>query len=162
MSIQWGRVLLAAFLMELILFAIAVPLTLIGATRAELYSLPPAAFIATFAVTVWLGAHRRGRHTHVRGSHAWGAGTMAIPARQRIEGYWRRRWWSGPGAAAADPDKSAADGSTTGLEFALPAPLEKGPSTRRRLEFGPFDTEQLLSRPNGGVDLFTRIFALGL
>jgi hypothetical protein len=173
MSIQWGRVLLAALLMELILFAIAIPLNLIGATRAELYSLPPAAFIATFAVTVWLGqdcvearptrrAHRRGRHTHVRGSHAWGAGTMAIPARQRIEGYWRRRWWSGPGAAAADPDKSAADGSTTGLEFALPAPLEKGPSTRRRLEFGPFDTEQLLSRPNGGVDLFTRIFALGL
>ena len=55
MSIQWGRVLLAAFLMELILFAIAIPLNLVGATRAELYSLPPAAFIATFAVTVWLG-----------------------------------------------------------------------------------------------------------
>jgi len=55
MSIQWGRILLAAFLMELILFAIAIPLMLSGATRTELYSLPPAAFIATFAVTVWLG-----------------------------------------------------------------------------------------------------------
>jgi drug/metabolite transporter (DMT)-like permease len=41
--------------MELVLFAIAIPLILSGATRTELYSLPPAAFIATFAVTVWLG-----------------------------------------------------------------------------------------------------------
>ncbi len=31
MSIQWGRVLLAAFLMELVLFAIAIPLFLSGA-----------------------------------------------------------------------------------------------------------------------------------
>ena len=55
MSIQWGRVLLAAFLMELVLFAIAIPLLVSGARRTELYSLPPAAFIVTFAVTVWLG-----------------------------------------------------------------------------------------------------------
>jgi drug/metabolite transporter (DMT)-like permease len=61
MSIQWGRILLAAFLMELILFAIAVPLNLIGATRTELYSLPPAAFIATCAVTVWLGRRIQAR-----------------------------------------------------------------------------------------------------
>jgi hypothetical protein len=61
MSIQWGRVLLAAFLMELILFAIAIPLNVIGATRAELYSLPPAAFIATFAVTMWLGRRIKSR-----------------------------------------------------------------------------------------------------
>jgi hypothetical protein len=55
MSIKWGRVLLAAFLMELILFAIAVPLNLAGAGRVNLYAIPPAALIATFAVTVWLG-----------------------------------------------------------------------------------------------------------
>ena len=55
MSIQWGRVLLAAFLMELVLFAIAVPLTLGGAGRVPLYVVPPAALIATFAITVWLG-----------------------------------------------------------------------------------------------------------
>jgi hypothetical protein len=55
MSIQWGRVLLAAFVMELALFAIAVPLNLSGAGRVNLYVIPPAALIATFAVTVWLG-----------------------------------------------------------------------------------------------------------
>jgi hypothetical protein len=55
MSIQWGRVLLAAFLMELVLFAIAIPLFLSGAGRVLIYVVPPAALIATFAVTVWLG-----------------------------------------------------------------------------------------------------------
>jgi putative membrane protein (TIGR04086 family) len=55
MSIQWGRVLLAAFVMELILIAIAIPLFLSGAGRVLVYVIPPTAFIATFAVTVWLG-----------------------------------------------------------------------------------------------------------
>jgi hypothetical protein len=55
MSIQWGRVVLAAFLMELVLFAIAVPLNLSGRGRVNLYVIPPAALIATFAITVWLG-----------------------------------------------------------------------------------------------------------
>jgi hypothetical protein len=55
MSIQWGRVFLAAFLMELVLFVIAVPLFLGGVGRVLIYVMPPAAFFATFAVTVWLG-----------------------------------------------------------------------------------------------------------
>ena len=55
MSIQWGRVLLAAFLMELVLFAIAVPLFLSGKGRVSLYVVPPAALLATYAFTVWLG-----------------------------------------------------------------------------------------------------------
>jgi hypothetical protein len=55
MSIQWGRVLLAAFLMELVLFAIAAPLFLSGARRVLVYVVPPAALIATFAMTVWVG-----------------------------------------------------------------------------------------------------------
>src|ERR1700719_83789 len=55
MSIQWGRVLLVAFVMEIVLIAIAVPLFLSGAGRVLVYVIPPAAFIATFAVTVWLG-----------------------------------------------------------------------------------------------------------
>jgi len=55
MSIQWGRVLLAAFLMEVVLFAIAIPLFLGGLARSLVYVVPPAALIATFAVTVWLG-----------------------------------------------------------------------------------------------------------
>jgi hypothetical protein len=55
MSIQWGRILLAAFLMELVLFAIAVPLNLSGKGRVALYVVPPMALIATFAITMWLG-----------------------------------------------------------------------------------------------------------
>jgi hypothetical protein len=55
MSIQWGRILLAAFLMELVLVAIAIPLTVSGAGAALNYVIPPASFIATFAITVWLG-----------------------------------------------------------------------------------------------------------
>ena len=55
MSIQWGRILLAAFLMELVLFAIAIPLFLSGAQRILLYVIPPASLIATFAITVWIG-----------------------------------------------------------------------------------------------------------
>ncbi len=55
MSIQWGRVVLAAFVMELVLFAIAAPLNLSGRGRVNLYLIPPAALFATFLVTVWLG-----------------------------------------------------------------------------------------------------------
>src|SRR6202043_3243440 len=50
----------AAFLMELVLFAIAIPLFLSGAGRILVYVVPPAALIATFAVTMWLG---RGIHS---------------------------------------------------------------------------------------------------
>jgi hypothetical protein len=55
MGIQWGLVVLAGFLMELVLVAIAIPLTLSGADRMLVYVIPPASFIATFAITVWLG-----------------------------------------------------------------------------------------------------------
>jgi len=55
MSIQWGRVLLAALLMEIILFAVAMPLYLGGEGRLLVYVVPPLALIATFGVTVWLG-----------------------------------------------------------------------------------------------------------
>jgi hypothetical protein len=55
MSIQWGRILLAAFLTELVLVAMAIPLTLSGAGEALNYVIPPASFVATFAITVWLG-----------------------------------------------------------------------------------------------------------
>jgi hypothetical protein len=55
MSIQWGRVLLAAFLMEVVLFAVAIPLFLSGQGRILVYIVPPLALVATFAVTLWLG-----------------------------------------------------------------------------------------------------------
>lgn len=60
MSIQWGRVLLGAFLMEVVLFAVALPLFFGGFGRVLVYVVPPAAFLATYAVTVWLG---RGIHS---------------------------------------------------------------------------------------------------
>src|ERR1700683_2752322 len=41
--------------MALVLFAIAVPLNLRGEGRVALYAVPPAALIATYAFTVWLG-----------------------------------------------------------------------------------------------------------
>jgi hypothetical protein len=41
--------------MELVLFAIAVPLFLSGAGQVLVYVVPPTALIATFAITVWLG-----------------------------------------------------------------------------------------------------------
>jgi hypothetical protein len=55
MRIQWGRVLLAAFLMEVVLITIAVPVSLSGAGWVLVYVVPPAALIATFGVTVWIG-----------------------------------------------------------------------------------------------------------
>jgi hypothetical protein len=41
--------------MEVILFAVAIPLYLGGEGRLLVYVVPPVALIATFAVTVWLG-----------------------------------------------------------------------------------------------------------
>lgn len=55
MPLQWGRVILAALLMELVLLAIAIPLNLSGNKQIALYAVPPAALLATYAVTVWLG-----------------------------------------------------------------------------------------------------------
>src|SRR5438067_403183 len=55
MSIQWGRIVLAAFLMELVLIAIAVPLTLSGAGWLLVYIVPPLSFVITLAVTIWVG-----------------------------------------------------------------------------------------------------------
>jgi uncharacterized PurR-regulated membrane protein YhhQ (DUF165 family) len=55
MSIQWGRVFLGAFLLELVLIAIAVPVTQLGAGWSLVYIVPPLSFIVTFGITVWLG-----------------------------------------------------------------------------------------------------------
>jgi hypothetical protein len=55
MSIQWGRVVLAAFVMELVLIGIAVPLFVQGYGQMLVYVIPPASLVATFMITVWLG-----------------------------------------------------------------------------------------------------------
>lgn len=54
MPIHWGRILLAALLVELVLLAIALPLNMRGARQIALYTIPPASLIATYAFTVWL------------------------------------------------------------------------------------------------------------
>jgi hypothetical protein len=48
MSIQWGRVVLAAFVMELVLIGIAVPLFTQGYGQLLVYIIPPASLVATF------------------------------------------------------------------------------------------------------------------
>lgn len=55
MSIQWGRVVLGAFVMELALIGIAVPLFALGYGQTLVYVIPPASFVATFMIAVWLG-----------------------------------------------------------------------------------------------------------
>jgi hypothetical protein len=84
MSIQWGRVLLAAFLMELVLLAIAVPLNMSGGRRVALYVVPPAALIATFAITVWLGRGIASRFV-VHGLLIGVAGTLMYVALTRAK-----------------------------------------------------------------------------
>lgn len=59
--IQWGRILLAAFLMEVLLIVLAIPLFLLGATATLNYTIPPAALAATFGVTLWIGRGIRSR-----------------------------------------------------------------------------------------------------
>jgi hypothetical protein len=55
MGIQWGRVVLAAFLMEVALVGIAVPLVVTGHGGVNFYAIPPASLVLTYVVTVWFG-----------------------------------------------------------------------------------------------------------
>ena len=84
MSIQWGPILLSAFLMELVLFAIAVPLNLSGRARVNLYVIPPAALIATFAITVWLGGRIRSKFV-LHGALVGVVGTLIYVALTRAQ-----------------------------------------------------------------------------
>lgn len=53
--LQWGRIVLSAFVMEVALFAIAVPLFMSGRGDVNLYVIPPASLLLTYLVTVWIG-----------------------------------------------------------------------------------------------------------
>ena len=55
MGIQWGRVVLAAFLMEIALVGIAVPLAVSGHGDVNFYVIPPASLVLTYLVTIWFG-----------------------------------------------------------------------------------------------------------
>jgi len=54
-AIRWGRIVAAAFLMEVALIAIAIPFGVSGRGDALVYVMPPVSLIVTFLVTVWLG-----------------------------------------------------------------------------------------------------------
>ena len=104
MSIQWGRVLLAAFLMEVVLFAVAIPLFLGGLSRTLVYIVPPVALIATFAVTLWLGKGMKSNFV-VQGVLIGIVGTLMYVALTRAQPepwqYWLAHAFKVIGGAAA-------------------------------------------------------------
>ncbi len=61
MSIEWGRVVVAAVLMEVTLFAIAAPIFMSGHQSLLVYVIPPASLLATYGITLWLGRPLKSR-----------------------------------------------------------------------------------------------------
>lgn len=84
MSLQWGRILLAAFLMELVLFAIAIPLNMHGKRQVALYVIPPIALVATYALTIWIGRGIRSRFV-LHGALIGVVGTLMYVALTRAQ-----------------------------------------------------------------------------
>ena len=76
--------MLAAFLMEVVLIAIAVPLSLIGYGSALVYVIPPACLIVTFAITVWVGRTITSRFV-LHGAMIGVVGTLMYVALTRAE-----------------------------------------------------------------------------
>jgi hypothetical protein len=53
-SMRWGWILLGGFLAELLIFAIVIPLSLAAGQASLLYSAPPASFVGTFVLGIWI------------------------------------------------------------------------------------------------------------
>ena len=53
-SMRWGWILLGGFLAELLVFAIVIPLSLAAGQPSLLYSAPPASFVGTFVLGIWI------------------------------------------------------------------------------------------------------------
>jgi hypothetical protein len=53
-SMRWGWILLGGFLAELLVFAIVIPLSLAAGQASLLYSAPPASFVGTFVLGIWI------------------------------------------------------------------------------------------------------------
>ncbi len=53
-NIRWGLVLAGAFLAELALVLIAIPVTLLTGQESLVYIAPPASFVAAFASGLWV------------------------------------------------------------------------------------------------------------
>src|SRR6516165_12109316 len=60
-NIRWGRIIGGGFLVELALFAVAIPVFAVGAQASLKYIVPPAAFIASIVVGVWVARKAPGR-----------------------------------------------------------------------------------------------------
>src|SRR5262249_22148304 len=60
-NIRWGRIIGGGFLVELALFAIAIPVFALGAQDTLNYIVPPAAFIASIVVGIWVARKSAGR-----------------------------------------------------------------------------------------------------
>jgi hypothetical protein len=53
-NIRWSWILVGGFLVELAIFVIVIPLSLLAGQRSLLYSAPPASFVAAFAFGIWV------------------------------------------------------------------------------------------------------------
>ena len=82
MTIQWGRIILAAFIMEVALFAIAVPLFMSGHGAVNFYVIPPASLVLTYVVTVWIGRGFKSRFS-LQGALVGVVGTLMYVALTR-------------------------------------------------------------------------------
>ena len=60
-NIRWSRIIAGGFLVELALFAVAIPVFAVGAQASLKYIVPPAAFIASIVVGVWVARKAPGR-----------------------------------------------------------------------------------------------------
>ena len=54
-GIHWGRILLAAFLTELGIFAVFIPVLVKYGEQPARYTVPPLALVMTFLLSVWAG-----------------------------------------------------------------------------------------------------------
>ena len=57
--ISWGWILLGGFLVELAIFVVVIPLSLLIGQQSLVYSAPPVSFAAAFAFGLWVARKAR-------------------------------------------------------------------------------------------------------
>jgi putative membrane protein (TIGR04086 family) len=53
-NIRWGWIILGGFLAELLVFLLVIPLSFLAGRESLVYTAPPASFVATFALGLWV------------------------------------------------------------------------------------------------------------
>jgi putative membrane protein (TIGR04086 family) len=76
-SVRWGWVLLGAFVAEIIIFGIAIPIAILLGEESILYTAAPASFVATFLCGWWIAA-KKAAHRRVLHGLLVGAAAMII------------------------------------------------------------------------------------